>query len=288
VQLGLYRQRPLGPRPPWKVSFRMARIRACLGAIARMASLAVSVSLATGFAGTGLCAELPSVSEPSAASVTYTPIIRRDPDLRSPASSQSRPPEPSQDPNPERPGTVVPPGTTVLTPAPPTALKSQSRDSPSGEQSSIMRLMFNLGLGSPIGLLGGTLTFSPWTGFQIELGLGLGLSGVQLSGMPKLSVGSGQRHFVLGAGPSIGIGNNPNPSQLCISYWLNAEVGYEIRSESGSAFLLAFGVVSGLAGQMPGYGVVGVTEQGEAVKPEPVTRLPIVLPAFRIAWGHWF
>jgi hypothetical protein len=148
--------------------------------------------------------------------------------------------------------------------------------------------MFDLGLGSPVGLIGGTLTFLPWPQFQAELGLGYGLSGVQFSVMPKLSVGSAQRHFVLGIGPSVGIGQSTNPSRLCVSYWLHAEAGFETRSRSGASFLLAFGVVRGLGGEMPGHGVIGVTEQGETIRPEPLSDLPILLPEFRIAWGHWF
>ena len=140
--------------------------------------------------------------------------------------------------------------------------------------------MFNLGLGSPVGVVGGTFAFSPWAPFQLELGLGLGFSGFQFSAMPKLlSLGSAEKHFALGAGPSVGIG------QGNISYWLNAEAGYEIRSQGGLSFLIAFGVVSGLAGKMRGYHAYGDEEPG-VVAPESVSQ--IVLPEFRIAWGHWW
>jgi len=144
--------------------------------------------------------------------------------------------------------------------------------------------MFNLGLGSPVGLVGGTFTYSPWAQFQLELGLGLGFSGFQFSTMLKLlGVGGAGRRFVLGVGPSVGINRS---CQGCIAYWLNAEVGYETRSQGGSSFLFAFGVVGGLAGKMPGFGAIGTTEPGETVAPDSVSHL--VYPEFRIAWGHWW
>ena len=239
----------------------------------------------TDLAGIGLCAEMPS-AEPNPAQVTYTPIIPRNP---AQAPAESPPKSVAAQPQAPDPRQVVRPlGNAVIPGAPGKARTDQAGSLLLNDQTSTARIMFDLGLGSPVGLIGGTLTFLPWPQFEAELGMGLGISGVQFSVMPKLSVGSAERHFVLGIGPSVGIGKNANPSRLCVSYWLHAEVGFETRSRSGASFLLAFGVVRGLGGEMPGYGVIGVTEQGEAVGPEPISDLPPLLPEFRIAWGHWF
>src|SRR5947208_104144 len=59
---------------------------------------------------------------------------------------------------------------------------------------------FNFGIGSAVGFAGVTLVLACGDHAQIELGTGLGRSGVQLSFMPKLVLGSRYDHFVTGAG----------------------------------------------------------------------------------------
>jgi hypothetical protein len=56
------------------------------------------------------------------------------------------------------------------------------------EAATKSRLMANYGLFSAIGEIGGTYTYAPVPEFQMEFGAGIGLSGLQLSFMPKLSM----------------------------------------------------------------------------------------------------
>jgi hypothetical protein len=174
----------------------------------------------------------------------------------------------------------------VLAPLVPATAVADDAGARSSGPASKIRLMGNMGVASAIGEMGGTLTYSPRPEFQVELGTGIGYSGLQLSLMPKLAIGGKNHRVSIGAGPSMGIGSNPKPSQTCISYWLNAEVGYEYRSASGLSFLVAVGIFRGLAGEIPG-GTPGVTEAGEAVRPEPASDFSL-FPQGRIAFGRWF
>jgi hypothetical protein len=149
------------------------------------------------------------------------------------------------------------------------------------------RLMGNMGIGSAVGELGATFTYAPRSAVQIELGAGLGLTGFQLSLMPKATVGTRYDRFVIGVGPSLAIGTNIKPEQTCVSLWLNAEVGYEFRSVSGFSFLMAAGITKGVAGTVPGMGAPGVYEPGDITSPEAARDLPII-PQGRIALGRWF
>lgn len=155
--------------------------------------------------------------------------------------------------------------------------------------SSKVRLMGNSGLGSPVGLMGGTFTYAPVPEMQFEIGSGIGFSGLQFSLMPKLSIGQARDRLVFGVGPSVGIIQNPNPSQWCVSLWLNAEAGYEFRSVGGFSFLIAAGVLKGLAGKMQGIDgpVFEDHPDDRPVPPEEVASFPI-LPEGRIAFGRWF
>lgn len=156
--------------------------------------------------------------------------------------------------------------------------------------SSRARVMGNSGLGSPVGLIGVTLTYLPRPQFQVELGTGLGFSGFQFSIMPKFSVGDEHHRFVLGVGPSAGITPNPAAGCPCVAYWLNAEAGYEFRSVGGFSFLIAVGVLKGLAGKMPavfnGDPFEQEPEGSTPASPEAVSGYPI-LPEARIAFGRW-
>ena len=169
----------------------------------------------------------------------------------------------------------------------PASAAADGADASSDHPASKVRLMGNMGVASAIGEMGGTLTYAPLPEVQIELGAGIGFSGFQLSVMPKLSVGERHHRLTLGVGPSVGLSSNNNPKETCISYWLNAEAGYEFRSSGGFSFLLALGVGRGLAGKVPGYGAPGVAETGDAYPPEPATDFRL-FPEGRIAFGRWF
>jgi hypothetical protein len=159
--------------------------------------------------------------------------------------------------------------------------------SPTDRTAAKSRLMGNMGIGSAVGEMGATFTYAPRPELQIELGAGLGLTGLQLSLMPKASLGSRHHRFLVGVGPSTAIGTNTKPAATCVSWWLNAEVGYEYRSASGFSFLLAAGITKGVAGMVPGIGAPGVYEPGDVTTPEAARELPL-LPQGRIALGRWF
>jgi len=109
-------------------------------------------------------------------------------------------------------------------------------------------LGFNLGVGSAIGIIGATVSFSPMPILLCEAGIGQGLSGTQLSIMQKLAVGAEDStvRFVTGAGVSWGSGSDTFPDP---SLWLNLDlVGMEIRTARGFVFFLAGGATIGLAG----------------------------------------
>ena len=109
-------------------------------------------------------------------------------------------------------------------------------------------LGFNLGIGSAIGIIGATVSFSPTPMLLWEAGIGQGLSGTQLSIMQKLALGAEDStvRFVAGAGISWGSGSETFPDP---SLWLNLDlVGMEIRTARGLVFFLAGGATVGLAG----------------------------------------
>ncbi len=106
----------------------------------------------------------------------------------------------------------------------------------------------DLGLGSAVGLAGITLTqaFGPW--LQLELGAGYGVSGYQLSVMPKLALGDRRDRFVAGLGASVALPTDPRVASGH-PVWLNVDAaGYEHRFDSGFAVSATFGVTGGLGG----------------------------------------
>jgi opacity protein-like surface antigen len=147
------------------------------------------------------------------------------------------------------------------------------------------RLMGNLGIGSVVGFIGGTYTYAPVPQFQLELGSGIGWSGFQFSMMPKLSLGDDRHCFVMGVGPSLAVDPDNNPPHTYVALWLNAEVGYEYRSVGGFSFLIAAGIVRGLAGEVRDQCVIdceGDTKGWSRPAPE------YNFPQMRIAFGRWF
>jgi hypothetical protein len=120
----------------------------------------------------------------------------------------------------------------------------------------------------------------------MEFGAGIGLSGLQFSFMPKLSVGDRENRFILGAGPSMGVDPDNNPSHTYVSYWLNAEIGYEYRSLSGFSFMIAVGITRGIAGEYRNQCVIDCDGDTKGSS-RPTTDIPL-LPQGRIAFGRWF
>ena len=174
---------------------------------------------------------------------------------------------------------------TLITPAVVGAQEDSAESSSNTVAKS--RLMGNSGLFSAIGEIGGTYTYAPVPEFQMEFGSGIGFSGFQFSFMPKLSVGLGDRQnrFILGVGPSVGVYPDINPPHTYVSYWLNAEIGYEYRSAGGFSFLIAAGITHGIGGE---YRDECVIDCNGDTKGHPSPAAEITLPQGRIAFGRWF
>lgn len=139
-----------------------------------------------------------------------------------------------------------------------------------------------LGLGSAVGLAGLTLTqaFGPWV--RLELGGGYGVTGYQLSVMPKLALGDRRDRFVAGVGVSLAL---PTDSRIASGrpVWLNVDaLGYEHRFDSGFALSATFGVTGGLGG-----GQICLPPDGC----EPQFLRPVTaywMPQGRVGAAYWF
>lgn len=106
----------------------------------------------------------------------------------------------------------------------------------------------DLGVASAVGVAGVTLTRAFTDQARLEGGVGYGLSGLQLSLMPKWVFGRGRDHFVTGVGLAIAF---PGDSRSASGHplWLNVDVaGYEHRFDSGLAVSAAVGLTGGLGG----------------------------------------
>jgi len=140
----------------------------------------------------------------------------------------------------------------------------------------------DFGLASAVGAIGVTYTRTFADLFGLEGGLGWGFSGVQLSLMPKLFLGSAHHRLVLGVGPSMGVPTESHDSSgdptAPIGY-VNVEFGYDLRTESGVAFEIALGATT----------VVSHTHWDTFCIDSCVhVRSGDVFPTLRIGVGHWF
>src|SRR5205814_4032658 len=100
------------------------------------------------------------------------------------------------------------------------------------------QVRLDLGFASALGFGGVAYAYSPSQNLELELGMGAGFTGVQLSFMPKLTVGTKHR-FVLGAGVSVGVGTSffEQPATA----FVNVDMGYEFRAKNGFVFYAAVG-----------------------------------------------
>jgi hypothetical protein len=146
------------------------------------------------------------------------------------------------------------------------------------------RLAGDVGVFSAVGFLGVTYTYSPVPAMQFELGTGLGLSGIQLSFMPKVLVGGKGHYLVVGAGPSAGITPSSQDQHTYVSYWLNGDVGYEYRGPGGFSFLIALGYTYALAGEVRTTCLIDCEGDTRGSS----SRAHWASPQGRIAFGHWF
>jgi hypothetical protein len=105
------------------------------------------------------------------------------------------------------------------------ALESPGRGRPLNQRHH--RFGLDGGVGSAVGWGGATYAYSPRPWTLVEAGLGYGYSGVQLSLMPKLTLGSEQNRFVFGPGYSVGIGPSMARTQAGdVLHFLNVDLGY--------------------------------------------------------------
>jgi hypothetical protein len=123
----------------------------------------------------------------------------------------------------------------------------------------------SLGLGTPVGIAGFAVDYSPWPFLAVNLGIGIGLAGLQYGLTPRVRLFRAGKHtqvaLYLGAGVSAGAYKQPSVSfdltselddaepgpavpvsRWAMAYWANAEIGVEIRKEAGPAFRPYLGV----------------------------------------------
>lgn len=112
----------------------------------------------------------------------------------------------------------------------------------------------DLGFGSALGFGGLSYTRSLGERFAIEGGAGYGISGAQLSVMPKLLFSSSATTFFAGLGPAFSIKRldagdvGAAFSRYGTGVWLNADLGVHVIARSGLTFMAAAGANLGLWG----------------------------------------
>ncbi len=143
----------------------------------------------------------------------------------------------------------------------------------------------DMGLFSALGFMGASYSIEPAAKpVMLELGIGVGFSGAQLSIMPKLVLGSRAHRFTTGVGVSVGIpgleieGGPPGTALgRQVTPWLNADIaGYDYRSDSGFTFAASAGLSHPLRN-----GCIAVIDSC-------VDLQGLFLPQFRIGFGRWF
>jgi hypothetical protein len=140
----------------------------------------------------------------------------------------------------------------------------------------------DVGIGSALGLAGVTVTEAFGRSARLEVGVGYGYSGYQLSLMPKIVLGESHDHFVAGVGVSVAL---PDNAVLAGGHpvWLNIDaIGYEHRFDTGIALSAAFGVSGGLGGGTICFPPDGCEQQFL----QPVTDF--WFPQGRAGIAYWF
>ena len=110
----------------------------------------------------------------------------------------------------------------------------------------------DVGMFSAVGFVGATYSRAVQRWLVVETGVGLGLTGVQLSAGPRVSLGTGRNRFVAGGGFALAIptvrGHLGDPGYLRDSpgVFLDLDLaGYEVVSpDNGLTFLAAMGVTT--------------------------------------------
>jgi hypothetical protein len=141
--------------------------------------------------------------------------------------------------------------------AAPTEITTVAETRPASPDDLRRGARLELGLASPLGFGGATLwrDFTPQ--FRLEAGIGMGLSGVQLSTLARALLGSPNHRFVPAAGFSVGIPTSDvylmGPfhdgvtHEVVVVPFLNVDVlGYEYKSDDGWTVLMALGATTPL------------------------------------------
>jgi hypothetical protein len=150
-------------------------------------------------------------------------------------------------------------------------------------------LALNLGIGSAVGEAGITYAFWPLRFLGTELGIGMGITGIQYSVMQKLALGWGEvpLRFVCAVGVAYATGTASQPGSRV---WLNLDlVGLEIRAASHFAFFVAQGLTVGLAG--PALKPIFHFPCDPCVETEPNPDAKLAgsfAPQMRVGLGGWF
>ena len=160
-----------------------------------------------------------------------------------------------------------------------TARADDDNDAPSSPHH---RVALDVGLGSAVGEVGLTYNYTFSRLFRGEVGVGWGLSGVQLSVMPKLALHhqscaltSGIGGAVAFGGPSVEPGHDPAPSTVP---WLNFDaLGVECPTWGGLSGSIALGLTMPLRAFHYDF-----AELGDTVKAFSL------LPQGRVSLGWWF
>jgi hypothetical protein len=239
-----------------------------------------------------LVAMAPGRASAQTGPLTPLPPLPPATETTEPATSLPALPEPDEPPTPVRRPAATPPATTGATEpgaapiegnegeqAADEAAEASAReeDEKAADASSgppvpdlfatrHLMLEGSLGLGTPVGIAGIAVDYSPWPFLGLNLGIGLGLAGLQYGFTPRVRLFRAGKHtqvaLYLGAGASAGAykqpsvnfdlfsslddGGDPGPSaptsRWAMAYWANAEIGVEIRKEAGPAFRPYLGV----------------------------------------------
>jgi hypothetical protein len=105
-------------------------------------------------------------------------------------------------------------------------------------------IALNLGLFSAVGTLGLTYERDFGSRLAVEAGLGLGFTGVQMSLMPKLTLGGPDARFTAGVGLAYSVGDDARSG-----LWLNADLaGFEVKTDGGFFVSGAAGLTWAIAG----------------------------------------
>jgi hypothetical protein len=157
--------------------------------------------------------------------------------------------------------------------------QSSASSSQEARWGQTVELRLDVGIFSAIGFAGVTAGYSPIDPLLVEVGVGWGESGLQLSAMPKVALGSDRNRFIFGCGPSTGLDRGGQTS-----YWLSLDLGYEYRAPQGFVLYVAGGTTLGLDGRMHHicfFECARDDQTSDSVR-------GLFGPQFRLGLGTWF